>query len=393
MSKKCQLIMVTGQNNNKFYNMEECDNVINVTYGRVGCKEMTATYPISKWDSLYNSKIKKGYTDISDLKSELKISNVKEIENKQIKAIVDYLISKARTKIENNYLVSYKNVTEKQIDEAQKVLDSILEYKRKYVPVSELNNRFLHLYKIIPRKMKNVRDYLLDSFDTAHLKEMLKEEQDLLDTMATQVKQNQVNENTSDCDKTILEQAGITMTEATDEEIKVILEKLGKNSNQFVRAFKVNQEPNNTDFENHLKAAKNKKTELFWHGSRTENWWSILSTGLRIRPTNAVYTGSMFGDGLYFADKAQKSIGYTSLSGSYWARGSEKRAFLCLYEVHVGKQKIVKKHTSECYSFNKDNINADSVYAQAGVDLRNNEYIVYNPHQCRPKFLVEIKPA
>lgn len=391
MSKKCQLIMVTGQNNNKFYNMEECGDTINVTYGRVGCKEMTASYPASKWQSLYNSKIKKGYTDITELKSELKINNVKEIEDAQVKAIVDYLISKARTKIENNYLVSYKNVTEKQIQQAQNILDSILEYKTKYVPVRELNNRFLELYKIIPRKMKNVKDYLLESFDTSRLKEMLKEEQDLLDTMATQVKQNQNDSDDKQNDKTILEQAGITMIPASDDEIKLILDKLGKNANQFVRAFKVSQEPNNTDFENHLSKAKNKKTELFWHGSRTENWWSILSTGLRIRPTNAVYTGSMFGDGLYFADKAQKSIGYTSLSGSYWARGSEKRAFLCLYEVHVGKQKIVKKHTSECYSFNANNIDADSVYAQAGVDLRNNEYIVYNPHQCRPKYLVEIK--
>jgi poly [ADP-ribose] polymerase len=36
-----------------------------------------------------------------------------------------------------------------------------------------------------------------------------------------------------------------------------------------------------------------------------------------IRPSGAVYTGSMFGDGIYFADKAAKSIGYSSLSGSY----------------------------------------------------------------------------
>lgn len=46
--KQCQLVMVTSENNNKFYNMVENGNVIDVTYGRVGCKETHCTYPISK---------------------------------------------------------------------------------------------------------------------------------------------------------------------------------------------------------------------------------------------------------------------------------------------------------------------------------------------------------
>jgi poly [ADP-ribose] polymerase len=45
-----------------------------------------------------------------------------------------------------------------------------------------------------------------------------------------------------------------------------------------------------------------------------------MQTGLLIRPSGAVHTGSMFGDGIYFADKAQKSIGYSSLSGSHWTK-------------------------------------------------------------------------
>ena len=54
---------------------------------------------------------------------------------------------------------------------------------------------------------------------------------------------------------------------------------------------------------------------LLFHGSRTENYWGILNTGLKIKPANAVQTGSMLGRGTYFANKARKSIGYTSLSG------------------------------------------------------------------------------
>ncbi len=389
MSKKCQLIMVTQGNNNKFYNMSEGADEIEVSYGRVGCKEMTATYPISKWDSLYNSKIKKGYQDISDLKVDRILQDEKEIEDKDIKQVVEYLIQKAKNKITNNYLVSYSEVSLKQVEQAQTVLDSLLEYKTKYVPVTTLNNRLLTLYTTIPRKMKNTKAHLLEGFDTKRIKEIIQEEQELLDVMKTQVVQNQATQ--TEAKQTILEKANIEMETVSAKELKLIKEKLGVNSSQLVKAFKVKQQPNESNFDNHVATCKNKTTELFWHGSRTENWWSILSTGLQIRPTGAVHTGSMFGDGLYFADKAQKSIGYTSAKGSYWANGTENNGFICLYEVHIGKQKTISKHTNSCYSFNKDNIKADSVFAKGGVDLKNNEYIVYNAHQCRPKYLVEIK--
>jgi len=120
---------------------------------------------------------------------------------------------------------------------------------------------------------------------------------------------------------------------------------------------------------------------------------SFFETGLLIRPSGAVHTGSMFGDGIYFADKAQKSIGYSSLRGSYWTKGGDDKAFLALFDVHVGNQKEILHHTSSCYSLSasvlkKDNY--DSVFAKGGADLKNNEYIVYNPAQCTVSHLIEI---
>ena len=52
------------------------------------------------------------------------------------------------------------------------------------------------------------------------------------------------------------------------------------------------------------------------------------------------------------ADKAQKSIGYSSLSGSYWARGNSSTGFLALYKTHTGNQKHIHSHNSSCYSLN-----------------------------------------
>ena len=68
MGRFAHLVMVTENNNNKFYKMtEQSDGTIAVEYGRVDATKQTTSYPISKWDSLIKSKVKKGYKDITDL--------------------------------------------------------------------------------------------------------------------------------------------------------------------------------------------------------------------------------------------------------------------------------------------------------------------------------------
>jgi poly [ADP-ribose] polymerase len=117
-----------------------------------------------------------------------------------------------------------------------------------------------------------------------------------------------------------------------------------------------------------------------------------MQTGLLIRPSGAVHTGSMFGDGIYFADKAQKSIGYSSLSGSHWTKGNENRAFLALFDVHVGNQKksYIIRLVVIVYLIVSLKDGFDSVFAKGGADLRNNEFIVYNGAQCTVSHLIEI---
>ena len=138
---------------------------------------------------------------------------------------------------------------------------------------------------------------------------------------------------------------------------------------------------------------------MFWHGSRNENWLSILESGLVLRPANAIINGKMFGYGLYFADQCQKSLNYTSLRGSYWAGGNDRKAYLALYQVHLGKQLVYKKHDASCYDLNAKKLvrrrgfrqkRYDSVFAKGGVDLINNEYIVYRNTQCTVRYLVEL---
>ena len=97
---------------------------------------------------------------------------------------------------------------------------------------------------------------------------------------------------------------------------------------------------------------------------------------------------------IYFANKAQKSIGYSSLRGSYWAGGSSNKGYLALFDVHTGNQKHITKHDSSCYSLSKsvmDREGTDSVYAHGGIDLRNDEFIIYEASKCTISYLIEME--
>ena len=399
MNRQVQLIMVTENNNNKFYNMIEEGSQIRIEYGRVGAAVRTCYKPLSKWDSIYREKTGKGYKDITALKSEVKIAGYKDIEDAQVKYIVDFLISKAKQQIANNYKVSYQQVTQAQISEAQNIVDKLAVISSStaiHTWTKQFNDLLLQLYTVIPRKMAHVQDYLMKDNYIIYddYKKKIADEQELLDIMATQVQQNKILEE-GDCNKTILEATGINLVPVSETDLEIIKVKLGPNANQFKKAWRVDNLRTLKDYQESYESVSSlsRKNDLFWHGSRTENWWSIMSNGLMIRPSNAVYTGSMFGDGLYFANKAQKSIGYTSLSNSYWSHGKDNKAYLALYRVRVGKQYDIYNHTSECYSLDYKKIQDkgfDSVYAHSGSSLRNDEFIIYNPAQCTIKYLVEI---
>jgi len=416
MGKVVKLVMVTSENNNKFYHMTDNENgTFTVVYGRVqGGKPAEKTYPIREWEKTYRAKTKKGYKDVTTLFIESigatatdvktgKKKTITQIANAKIKLFFDRLQAFAKKTVEENYTISQSDVTQQQVDAAQGIINTI-SAGLSTLTVNDINNLFLELYSIIPRKMKHVSYHLLpkdfDLKDTKNktLFDMMDKEQKLLDTMAGQVemlKKQKLAENggeEDDADEKVdtLKMLGLEMVEITDAEVQKIKSLMGPNAKQFVRAFGVKNIQTEERFIKHVDSAKNKKIQTFWHGSRNENWLNILQTGLLIRPSGAVYSGSMFGDGIYGADKAQKSIGYTSLSGSYWARGSAATAFLALFDFHVGNQKHV---TRSNYGLNKKNLAADgfdSVFAEGGADLRNNEYIIYDISQATIRYIIEI---
>lgn len=409
------------EQSNKFYTMEEQpDGRIKCDYGRVG-KTSTTVYKSSyEWDKIYNQKTsaKKGYTDVTEIIAEsIEVDDtntsttddgVDSIPDALVKSLIKDLMSFANKSIQKNYKVTQDAVTEKQIETAQEILDDIIKSTKKGCNIKELNDKLLQLYTVIPRKMDNVKNYLLEPItDKSSLEaaqRFLSDEQDTLDTMAGQVKlikqQKEASKPKTKADKkkqdiTILEQMGLTIEVETDKKsLELVNKLLGQNQNRARQIYKVINHKTQNKFDKHIEKAENKKRRLYWHGSRNENVFNITQTGLLIRPSGAIHTGSMFGDGIYFANKAQKSIGYTSLRGSYWARGSSNKGYLLLFDVHLGNQKHIHNHDYSCYSLCEKEITKDgfdSVYAHGGADLRNDEFIIYNPNRCTIKYLIEME--
>ena len=405
--KPVYLVMVTTNNNNKYYRMLANDNdTFTVEYGRVGASCQTRTYPISQWDKKYNEKIRNGYVDqthlVEDLikvqKPKVNRSEYREIEDKAIAEIVDRLMRMAHQKVQQNYKVESNQVTMAMVEEAQKIIDRLVTRDT----VKDFNEDLLELFTVIPRKMSNVNSYLAkNKNDFARI---IKDEQDLLDVMRGQVVTNITREDSEDVEEnetpiqneTILEAMGLTFEPVTDAEVEMIKSKLGDCKDKFYQAWRVTNQKTQKRFDKFVNKEYIKECKLFWHGSRNENWWSIINTGLVLRPTNAIITGKMFGYGIYYAPKARKSLGYTSLSGSYWARGNSNSAFMALMDVAYGKPYDVYSFSSEYYDFNYDKLQkkspgANCLHAHAGNMLRNDEVIVYKEDQSTIKYLVELR--
>ena len=403
--KVMYLMMVTADaNNNKYYKMIPKGDTFIVEYGRVGSKPQVRSYPIKDWNKKLREKLSKGYTDKSELMEDL-IQEEKpkekklylDIPNKDIQNIVDRLQKMAKQTISANYNITSDKVTQAMVDKAQDILTNLIAIQN----VDDFNKLLLELFEVIPRKMHKVSEYLAQTKDD--FSKIIQKEQDLLDVMKGQVYQHSVtqsteNEQVEDDSPTmnILEAMGLEFKPVDDLDIVKIKYHLGQDENKFYRAWKVTNKATQQSFDTYIKDNNNPTTKLLWHGSRNENWWSIINSGLVLRPTNAVITGKMFGYGIYFATKARKSIGYTSLSGSYWARGSSTSAFMGLYEVAYGKPFDVYSFDSKYYSLNYENLQkmcqgANCLHAHAGKMLANDEIIVYQQPQTTIKYLVEIR--
>ena len=384
--RQVELICVTPDNNNKIYRMcENADNTFTAQWGRVGNSLDSMNYSIGQWDKKYREKLKKGYKDITALRADVPQTGFDLHPDTRVEKLLRSLQRHATNAVSANYTVSSQNVTLAQVDEAQSIIDSIAQLKRNK---DSINKDLLSLYSVIPRKMGNVKKELYSPENALDwLQKKLAAEQNLLDVMRQQVSMAKIDTT----DKSNLADAlGITVRVPDDIEIKKVHAHLGQDAWRYVDCWMIESPISKEQFSKANVFDVQRKVMTLWHGSRNQNWLNIIKTGLLIRPSGVITTGSMFGNGIYFADLAKKSIGYTSLENSYWARGDSGSGYLALYDVLVGRQMTVDNSTDMSYDKIRK-ANYDSLFAKAGTRLYNNEYIIYHAAQCTIKCIVELK--
>lgn len=398
------------QGHNKYYQMTpNGDGTFTAEYGRVGASPQKRVYPISKWDSTIASKLKKGYVERTHLMTDV-IEDSKEtngqkdefanIEKDSIRNIIKRLLDYANKTIQSSYRASASAVTQTMIDTAQEKID-YLSTKYSYMTVCEFNKVLTELFITIPRKMKVVNFYLANDF--ADFPSIIDREQSLLDTMAGQVyKKKEVKKLQKDNNQeNILDKMGIIMEECTESDIVAIKKAMGDAQDKFYHAWRVVNKETQKAYDEYVKKNKIGNIRLTCHGSRNQNWFNILRTGLKIKPAGVVTNGSMFGLGCYFSNPDKwhgvaKSIGYTSLNG-YWTRENQGVGFLAFFETALGESYDVYSFDSKYYGFNLEKLKQEkpsawNLFAHGGTGmLKNDEIIIYNEAQTTIKYLVEIR--
>lgn len=400
-----------GANNNKFYNCSELGNgKFEIHFGRVGTDGRKIQDDMSNWDSTIRSKLRKGYSDVTANSTVTRIGSANGddmgIIKPNVKKLLELLHKYAKEAFAINYTVEVSDVSELLVEQAQEIIDKINSKLKLNADVPEINALLISLYKKIPRKIKNVQESLIPPIldktilDKANDKMLI--EQGLIDVVKSQL----VKPDATALDPAIkqskaltyLDKMGLDIDEITPAEETMLKDLMTDSHQKFIAAFKVTNFKTQKAFDTDIAKSKNKKTKLLFHGSRSENWLGILKSGLILRP-NAHTTGALFDRGIYFADIADKSLGY--IGGGRWNGSSrDNDNWLAVYEVHTGKQcdysdvkKLSPDSKPDLAKLVPDN-GFDSYYADRKIEKRYNlqrdEFIIYSEEKCTIKYLIHL---
>ena len=399
-------------NHNKFYEMTENDNgSIDIAHGRVDKTAIHHHYEAweKNFDTLKAEKERKGYKDVTALHMKKEVSSdkvaelsYKPVEDPVVQTALDRMIESSRMFISRNYSITADKITQKMVDEAQYDLSRLSSIAANVTnapaALYEFNKALEELFMDIPRAMNNVRDYMAKSTDD--FDKIIQREGAMLDNLKGAIQITQpVAANDNNKDMTVLEARGLTMRQVSYKEEDRITDHLGKDyqgdvERRFVRAFAVENLKTRANYEQYKKDhhISPKGVKLFYHGSKVENWYSIMSTGLSLNP-DARTTGKMFGQGLYFAPECRKALNYMDVKGARWNNGQSETGYTAIFSVALGKAYEPNRILGSNFT-GKDLPNGcDSVFASKKnphLGLVNDEYIVFDQNACTIKYMMEM---
>lgn len=391
------LVMVNSDcNNYKFYHLKQ--EVVNgdiiACWGRIGDKRKSScAYPADMFWVKYFEKTAKGYEDktsfyIKEEKEEEQQQDIKEkAKNTKMSKedeisfnLFKLLKSFAKRAIESQTVMDAKMITEAMVSESKRLLNLLYETTN----VESFNERLKELLAVCPRKVSKV-NVLLAKTDK-DFSYIIDREESLINAMEVLVAKEEGSISNTLSEENPFKTQNIEVFVATDKQKESVFKHLPNDLQQKVKnIYRIVPKAQQERFDKYLKENKIEKVKRFWHGSRNENWLSIVLNSLSLNP-NAVITGKMFGNGIYFAPKAHKSWNYTSYHNTYWAKGNSSTAFMGLYTTAYG----TPLDCEHAHSYTKKELgDKNCVHAHAGEHLRNDEIIFYDENAMVLSYLVE----
>lgn len=348
---------------------------------------------------LLREKLNKGYYIRKVIWNNDSEDSIIKIENKDVKVkqskcpMVNELIAISKGAFTSTSSDKVNLLTDDIVEKCQSVIDEMSTIKD---DVKVFNDKVAMLYMLILRNVDSVNDAFANTTDD--FMKIISREQAFLDNVVSLMKLDKVEtKTTDDVEHDIMDDLDVHFDKVVDnDEIDKIKKLLGSNANQYDVAYRVINKATQKKFDEYVKKNKSNIVELF-HGSQSQNWWSICTTGLKIRPANVATCGSMFGIGIYLADEADKSINYTSMQTYHnWRDGSNYNfGYLGIYRTAQTKAYDIYDWNSDMSSLDSKGMKkrgTDYVFAHKSKGmLYRNEFVFYNSDQVDIEYIVKIK--
>ena len=370
-------------------------------------------FPSQLFWARYYAKLRAGYSDETDLLGEgediLKalFGNGAHPESDEDETAVELyrlLVHTAKEYLDSQFNIDWLSekspYTARQVESCWKILGgliSTLDIEETEKMVQEANRQITKLLKIASPTMKKGKS--ISSFAVAQHKSQQQTIKDIrkkadewenrIMAMDAVVGQSSSKKN----DEELVSPFGnISVRKADADEFthyqKLIEEKTPDMVGMLKDVYILDPIARRQRYEEALEKAEDKSEEELFHGSRTENMVSLIKSGgptIHVTASN----GRMFGNGSYWANNFDKSLGYTSFSNSRWAHGDAMEAYMLVGQVHTGK-KYFTSFTGNDEQETKDG-GYDCCYALAdNTSLYRDEIITYDEEHSYVKAILRI---
>lgn len=394
----CFLTSVKPEKNAyKYYKLTPEKDTVLAEYGRMGTNKgelfgaRTYRYPKSMFWVKYFEKLSKGYVD----RSTLYLSEEPQMEKENVApanvspaSISAKLFEKLRSlaKVAVREAKVAVPITAAILKESKRILNQMYAAST----VEQFNDLVLELISILQRPVRTgdgsgVKRLLAES--ETDFARIIQRESDLIQAMEGSYSGNAVTTVEDGFTKHKVE-----VYLATEKQKQQVMSHLSDTLKGKVKnVYRVIPTEQQQRFDAYLKKNNIKKVKQLWHGSRNQNWLSIILNSLKLNP-DAIITGKMFGNGIYFAPSSMKSWNYTSYRGTSWARGNADVAFMGLYAVAYGKPYDVNTWSASTnYKKMTTDNDCNCLHAHAGSALMNDEIIFYHEDAMVLNYIVEFE--